>query len=351
MTVSNRTDDRVTLKKVAEEAKVSPAVVSRVLSGTESNIRISEQTRQRVLAVAQGLGYRPNPAASRLAAKRGFRLIGTIFPRYVLHVLDHYFYQTILFGMADFCQEIGYNIVLIFADLDSDEQGYRNVVQMPADGFILTTVREGDTFASNLHRDNIPFVHIGRWPESPIGDVKCVDVDNYAGARRAVEHLLELGHRRIGTITGQLGMAAGKDRLSGYEHALRTAGISGEEDWVVAGNFDEASGYEGMLRLLNSKPRPTAVFCASDAMAFGALHALAERGLRVPDDISIIGFDDVPQSNRILPALSTVRQPIFELGRTAAQLLIHQLRKEGARPQTCLTPELVMRETTTRPRE
>ena len=126
-----------TLKQVAEDAQVSPAVVSRVLNDKESNIRISEQTRQRVLEAAQRLGYRPNPAASRLAGKRGFHLIGVILPKYVLHVMNHPFYLNVLRGIATHCQDTSYDIVLIFADLDCDEKTYRKIVRKPADGFIL----------------------------------------------------------------------------------------------------------------------------------------------------------------------------------------------------------------------
>lgn len=339
----------ITLKQVAQEAQVSPGTVSRILNATESNIRISEKTRQRVLETAQRLGYRADPAASRLASRGSFQLIGAIFPKYVLHLMDHPFYLTILRGMADCCQANGYDIILIFTDLDCDEEAYRSIARKPADGFILTTVRAGDTLAAHFEKYQVPFVHIGRWPDAPVGDTKCVDVDNYAGARRAVEHLVALGHRRIGTITGLLGMAAGQDRYAAYRDVLREAGIASESAWICEGNFDEASGHAGMLRLLSAQPRLTAVFAASDAMACGALRALAEQGLRVPADVAVIGFDDVPEASRTAPPLSTVRQPIFELGQTAAQLLIHLLRPDGARPQTCLASELIIRESTVGP--
>lgn len=335
-----------TLKQVAEEAHVSPATVSRILNDKESNIRISEQTRQRVLATVQRLGYRPDPAASRLAGKGGFGLIGVIFPKYVLHVMNHPFYLNVLRGIATYCQDTSYDILLIFADLDCDDKTYRSIVKKPADGFILTTVREGDTLAPGFQKDQIPFVHIGRWLDSPAGDTKCVDVDNYAGARQAVEHLVQLGHRRIATITGLPGMAATQDRLAGYRDVLQEAGISGRRSWISEGNFDQASGQQAMQRLLDSEPRPTAVFAASDAMALGALQAATQRGLRVPDDVAIIGFDDIPETSRTSPPLSTVQQPVFELGQAAARLLIQLLTETGERPPTRLAPQLIVREST-----
>lgn len=336
---------RITLRQVAERAGVSTSTVSRVLSGEKETLRvpISAETRERVNRAVAELGYRPNRAARSLAKHGSFNLIGAIMPRYVPHVLSHPFCFTILQAMADYCQEHEYGVVVSFVELDATPDEYARLVALPVDGFVLTTTRQVDTILQHLHDDEIPFVHIGRYPGSLPYKTDFVDVDNYLGARLATEHLVQLGHQRIATITGQLSMAAGVDRLRAYRDALGAAGLGVDPSLIAEGDFDEESGYRRMLQLLDISTRPTAVFAASDAMAIGAMRALRERGLGAGKDVAIVGYDDAPGVEQLNPPLTTVRQPVSELGEAAARLLIHLVSGEEERPKHLLSPILIVR--------
>jgi LacI family transcriptional regulator len=334
-----------TLKTIAAQANVSVATVSRILNDAPSAVPIRTETRERVLRIAAELGYRPNLAARSLAQRSSLRLIGAIMPKHVPHALSHPFYFTILQGIANYCEERGYGVVVCFISLDGGEDDYSRLLELPVDGFILTTTRETDTLLPRLIHDGVPLVHIGRFPNSSVLGIETafVDVDNYQGARLAVEHIVRLGHRRVATITGQLSMAAGQDRLRAYEDVLHEAGLPIDRDLIREGDFDEPRGHEAMLQLLDVTPRPTAIFAASDAMAFGALRALRERRLTVPSDVAVVGYDDSPGAETTDPPLTTVRQPVLDLGEAAARLLIHRVTGEGERPSSLLTPILVIR--------
>ena len=199
-----------------------------------------------------------------------------------------------------------------------------------------------DPLISNLLRDHVPFISIGRYPDER---VHYVDVDNIGGAQMAVEHLIRLGHRRIATITGPLDMVAGQDRLTGYRQALETRGIPVEEELIVEGDFTESGGMAAMQRLLPASP--SAVFVASDMMAIGALKALRQADLRVPQDVALVSFDDIPLASAIEPPLTTVRQPIERMGSMAVEVLLSVLQtpsQEEAPTQRIVLPtELVIR--------
>jgi LacI family transcriptional regulator len=199
-----------------------------------------------------------------------------------------------------------------------------------------------DPLVPNLLRDRISFVSVGRYPN---GRVHYVDADNVNGARMAVEHLIRLGHRRIATITGPLDMIHGQDRLSGYRQALEARGIPVVEELIVEGDYTEASGTMAMQRLLPFSP--SAVFVASDMMAVGGLKALRQAGRRVPQDIALVSFDDIPIASAIEPALTTVRQPIEHMGSMAVEVLLSVLEassEEEAPAQRIVLPtELVIR--------
>jgi LacI family transcriptional regulator len=200
-----------------------------------------------------------------------------------------------------------------------------------------------DPIIPNLLHDRIPFVSVGRYPDER---VHYVDVDNVGGARMAVDHLIRLGRRRVATITGRLDMTHGQARLEGYHQALEARGIPVEDELVVEGDYTENSGVLGMQQLLPASPN--AVFVASDMMAIGALKAIREAGLRVPEDIALIGFDDILAASAIRPTLTTVRQPIERMGAMAVEMLLNMLEEppeEGSPVQRIILPtELVIRE-------
>lgn len=331
-----------TLKDIAKAAGVSTATVSRVLNN-KLTVSVTDATRQRVLQSAKELGYKPNFVARNLATKGSFRLIGAIFPAHVQSVLSHPFYITVLRGIADFCQEQGYAVTVYFADLDASKETYERVMKITVDGFILTTTDKRDTFITRFLEAKTTFVHIGKLPGQSKLSTNFVDIDNYRGARLATQHLISLGHRRIATITGLPSMAAGLDRLKGYEDALHEAGLQRDPALCVEGDFDELSGYLGMEQLLDLEDRPTALFAASDAMAIGAMRALQEKDITIPDQMAVIGFDNIRQAKDTHPPLTTINQPIFQLGRTAAESLIHLITNAGQQPHHILQPELVKR--------
>jgi LacI family transcriptional regulator len=338
-----------TLRDVADKANVSPSTVSRILNNKESKIPISEETRQRVLQAAQDVGYKPNMAARHLAQRQSFALIGAIVPKTVPAVLAHPFYMLVLHGIAQHCQEKEYAVAIYFVDTDQEEMVasvYPRIANIPADGFILTSVKSNDRLVPRFQADNIPFVQIGRTPEPDQTPLHFVDVDNYGGAITAVSHLIQRGHQKIATITGPQDMAAGIDRLRGYHDCLQQAGITPHPDWISYGNFEPESGYTAMQQLLQASELPTAVFAASDSMADGAYKAILERGLCIPEDIAVIGFDDNKMFTNNTPPLTTMRQPINQLGEQAAELLLQLLNDTASTDNLILQPELILRQST-----
>jgi LacI family transcriptional regulator len=221
---------------------------------------------------------------------------------------------------------------------------YQRVVRNGyVDGVVVASASLNDSLFPRLLEDRFPFVSVGRYPDER---VHSVDIDNVAGARMAVEHLIRLGHRRIGTITGPQDMVAGQDRLKSYRQTLEAHGIPVDEALIVQGDFTEGSGASGIRQLLRASP--TAVFCASDVMAIGALKTLRTAGYQVPQDIALVGFDDVPHASTVEPALTTVRQPIEHLGSMAVEVLVGLLRdgseEQGTTHRIVLPTELIVRE-------
>ncbi len=340
-----------TLRDVAQRAHVSPSTVSRVLNNISTSIPISEETRQRVLLAAHEVGYKPNVAARQLARQQSFDLICVIVPHASPSVLTHPFYMSVVQGIARTCQQQGYAVTLYFADTNTPDpqilaRDYGRIQDIPANGVILTTTYLDEQYVPRLLADNIPFVHIGHLSGDTPPATHFVDVDNVLGGRQATEHLLQKGHQRIATITGNLTMPAGQDRLHGYRTAMQTAGFAVLPGWIVPGTFDPDSGYAGMQQLLALSPRPTAVFAASDAMAIGAMQAIQEAGLTVPDDIALVGFDDLPQAAHTTPPLTTVQQPTARLGEVAAELLLAQVTAVPTPPHIILQPHLIIRDST-----
>lgn len=340
-----------TLRDVAKYANVSTSTVSRVLNNKTTSIPISEETRRRVLQAVQAVGYKPNIAARQLAKKQSFSLICTIVPYSVPAVLNHPFYMVVLRGIADICQKQGYAVTIYFADTANPDstavsQDYNRVLEIPADGIILTTTRSNDQFIPRLKLDNVPFVHIGRLLNNPDQSAPYVDVDNYQGARLATEHLIAQGHRRIATVTGDLTMSSGLDRLRGFQDALADAGIPLPSKWIVSGQFDPESGYDGLNKLLAAKERPTAVFTASDSSAIGAMQAIQEHSLSIPQDIAVVGYDDIPEAANTKPPLTTVRQSPAALGKKAAEILLGLVEHKQEKNQFVLQPELIIRHST-----
>ncbi len=317
----------LTLEKVGELAGVSRSTVSRVING-HPNVR--EQVRERVWQVIRETGYQPHAAARSLVTRRT-RIIGVIIPETVNTLFVDPFFALLLRGVTETCNTRGYHLMLsLFSNHVHQEEMYRRLVYGGhLDGVLVASARLDDPLVPKLLDDGVRAVLVGRHADSR---ASCVDIDNVGAARMAVEHLIRLGHRRIATITGPLNMGGGVDRLLGYRQALEAHGLPVEEGLIAEGDFTERGGVVAMQRLLPAAP--TAIFAASDSMAIGALKTLREANLRVPEDVALVGFDDIPAVTAIEPALTTVRQPIERLGATAADLLLNLLEN----PPTVAAP-------------
>lgn len=333
---------RTTQRQVAEAAGVSRTTVSLVLNDVP-DAHISLETRQRVLDAAHRLNYYPDAAARRLASGKS-RTIALVWHRAPDRTYRDAFLPGILEGIARAARHHGYHVLFRPVEVDDPDGSYVDLVRCRhTDGLILSGPRSDDEHLLALHREGFSIVLHGRLPGT---DIPSVDVDNVQGAKAAVEHLIALGHRRIGMVTNApITYTASHQRLMGYRHALENAGLPFDKALVEYGNFDEESGYATIETLLALEDPPTACFVASDMVAMGALRALQERGVRVPGDMALVGFDDITAARFISPALTTVHVPVFGLGWSSAELLIRILRGERpAQTQVVMDAELVVRE-------
>ena len=328
----------LTLEEVARLAGVSRSTVSRVINDHPS---VRAETRRRVWEAIRESGYRPHAVARSLVTKRT-HIVGMVIPEVVTHLFTDPFFPILLRAATAACNEQGYQLMLSLFSSSADRQEiYQRLVRNAyLDGVIVASAALEDPLISDLQRDGVPFVCVGRSPDER---VHSVDVDNIGGTQMAVDHLIRLGHRRIGMVTGRPDMTAGQDRLEGYRRALSAHGMPVEPELIVEGDFTEASGKAGIQRLLPAEP--SAVFMASDTMAVGALKALRQAGRRVPQDISLVSFDDIPVASATEPPLTTVRQPIGRMAALAVEALLDLIEQPGSGPRRIVLPtELVIRE-------
>jgi LacI family transcriptional regulator len=309
------------LEEIARIAGVSRSTVSRVVNGDR---RVSDEARTRVNAIIREHGYQPHAAARSLASRRT-RMIGLRIPGEVAFIFGDPYFPEMVQGVVDACNEADYGLTLMMEpenDPVSAERVYQRVIRgRHIDGVILSTSVIGDLFAGRVASDGMPAVMIGRHPTLPT-----VDIDNHAAARAAVDHLIDHGYRRIAHIPGPPNIAASVERLAGYEQALTGAGKLIDATLIAPGDFTDISGYQAM-RVLLDRPdgRPDAVFVGSDTMAVGALRAIYEAGLTVPDDVAVMGFDGLTSHSRNYPFLSTLAQSIPALGRSAIEMLLRRI--------------------------
>ncbi len=332
---------KATSADVARRAGVSRTTVSFVLNNVPG-VRISEETRQRVLQAAKELEYYPNAAAQSLARQQSCTL-GLVLCQPPDRVFADAFLPQVMRGIGHVTEEYGFRLLLQYVeDVTRPDAYIRLVRQRHIDGIILSGPRSDDEQLLRLREEEFPVVLLGQLPGS---DIPFVDVDNVGGARQATEHLIRLGYRRIACITNAPpAYTASQQRLEGYRQALEAHGLRYDPLLVRYGDFREESGYAAMTSLLDVQ-RPEAVFVASDLVAFGVLEAVKLRGLRVPQDIAVVGFDDVPVARYVDPPLTTVRLPAYELGANAARLVLQLIT--GEEPKTTavlLQATLVVRE-------
>lgn len=310
----------VTISDVAKKAGVSRSTVSRVLNNQIRYVR--EETRWAVLEAAKELGYRPNSIARTLKTKKS-HCIGVITDD-----IDTPFLPSMLKGIEQYAFSRGYSALVCNSgyELEKQKAYIEMLAQRHIDGIIFAASFVY-SYTQDLINPGLPIIYA--YSHSPQKTKNSVISDDFNGAQLAVRHLLELGHRRIGYINGPKNVIPSQDRIRGYAHALHKNGIEFDDSLVKYGQWEEsASGYLAAQELLSLEDAPTAIFAANDVMAAGVINAVVHSGLRVPDDISVIGYDDRDIATFLKPALTTVRLPMSEIGSTAARLLIECVEKD-----------------------
>ncbi len=327
---------RPTLEVVAARAGVSRATASRVLRGSSN---VSDAAREAVLQAADDVSYSVNRAARSLVTRRSDSIAFLVAEDEERMFGDPYF-LAVLRGAQTEAAAAGMQLVFAIATTRAESTQFTAFASGGhVDGVLLVSMHGDDELADRLERAGVPTVLNGRPFRGDVG-LFSVDADNVGGGRKATEVLLERGATRIATITGPLDMCAGQDRLAGFEQALTAAGRRGA---TATGDFTVAGGSAAMARLLDAQPDLDGVFAASDLMAIGAIRTLTEHGRRVPDDVAVVGFDDVREAQLTTPALTTMRQPLADLGRTMTRVLLARVAGSDVDHRTVLPTELVRR--------
>jgi LacI family transcriptional regulator len=333
---------KATIRDIASLAGVSIATVSRVLNDRPD---VAPETREAVLQVVREHGFSLNRGARGLSAGRT-GIVGVTLP--FVHAA---YFAFILSGITEALYEQDMRAVLCptLHEHDREVTLLERLMRGTTDGAVLMLPQESAEELRALQSHGYPFVVVDSRHPLP-DDVPCVTAAHTAGAKRATGHLLGLGHKRIGVVTGPQGWSATEERLAGYHAALGAAGVLREPELEVEGDWLISGGFDGAEQLLDLPKPPTAIFAFNDNMAVGVLQAARTRGLRVPEDLSLVGFDDSEQASIVTPPLTTVRQPLAEMGRMATSLLTRLLerqRVEALRVQ--LATKLVVRESTAPP--
>ncbi|MFI2856091.1 LacI family DNA-binding transcriptional regulator [Paenibacillus sp. JSM ZJ436] len=316
----------VTIKDVAKKAGVSPSTVSRVLS---NHPRISRETSRRVKDIMEELGYHPNIMAKSLVSKTT-ESICVILPKPAEELFLNLFFMELIRGIVAQANRAGYDVLISSGGNEKEEVEAvsRLLHGRRVDGAILLYSRQDDPVVNFLKTHDYPFVLVGRSDSYP--DILSVDTDNVQAAYDATRHLIAQGHERIGFVSGPPNLVVSKDRLEGYNRALTDCGITLRKDWIVEGEFLQDSGYRAMSFFMNLPERPTALVIVDDIVSFGVLRGLHELGYKVPEDVSIISFNNISLTELSTPPLSSVDIGIYNLGYTASQALIQNIRHDGS---------------------
>jgi LacI family transcriptional regulator/LacI family repressor for deo operon, udp, cdd, tsx, nupC, and nupG len=328
------------LLEVAQRAKVSIATVSRVLNKSD---KVVPETRATVEQALRDLGYRPSRVARRLRMNTGHaHLVGLIIPD-----IQNPFYAEIARGVEDAAYAREYALLLCNSDENVEkERFYLDVMRAESvDGIVLPPFDETDLAVVAMVKSGMPVVCVDRSLSKVKTDL--VEVDNYQGALDAVKHLIEKGHKSIGLIEGRSEVSTSRERRRGYLDALAAHGLTARKEHMRAGDFKQESGRVLANELLDLRKPPTALFVCNNLMTVGALAALHHRGLRIPQEMALVGFDDFPWAEALDPPPTVVRQPAYEVGRQAMELLLRRIMEPDRPPVTVrLLPELVIRRST-----
>ncbi|KQV96891.1 LacI family DNA-binding transcriptional regulator [Rhizobacter sp. Root1221] len=328
-----------TIKDVAQHAQVSVATVSHVINDTRF---VSEATRERVQAAIAALRYVPSALARSLKSNRT-HTIGMMIPN-----SSNPYFAEIIRGIEDTFYEAGFNVILCNSDDDPIKQSnyVRLLTEKQVDGLIVLSSGSDVELLDTLRAARMPQVVVDREIDDLAADL--VEVNHEAGGFLATQHLIQLGHRRIACIAGPQGLSSARERVQGYRRALAEAGLTVDDRLLRSADFTSAGGHAAMTSLLempHTARRPSAVFASNDLMAIGAICAAASRGLRIPGDVSVVGFDDIALAAHSNPPLTSVVQPKHQTGQLAAQLLLERIANPGrALQRTILQPKLLVRQ-------
>lgn len=327
------------MKEVARQAQVSASTVSHVLNGTR---KVSEETRERVAQTIEDLGYQPNLLAKSFKTQKTFT-IGLL-----ISDIQNPFFTSVIRGVEDVALSRGYHLFLCNTDEDPvREDAYiTELSNKRVDGLIVASAASRNNYASWLRLENIPFVFMDREVEGMEADV--IRVDNYLGTRLIAEHLVSLGHERIGMISGPMDKSSGYERHQGLKIALTELGISLDDSLVRFGDFRSPSGRIGATELLKHSARPTALVIANNQMTLGALLAIRDLGLKIPNDVSVVGFDDMEWAPLVDPPLTALAQPTYKMGSSAVEMLLDRITgdEKGPPRRIFIEPELIVRRST-----
>jgi LacI family transcriptional regulator len=325
-----------TIYEVSKLAGVSLATVSRVMNNSD---KVTLKTRKKVEAAMRQLGYRPNTIAQSLALRRS-NSIGVLVPE-----LHGPFFGAMLGAIESELRKEGKHVIITagHSDPDREKEAIEFLASGRCDGLILYVFAISDEYIENLMKASIPVVVIGRL--IPGIEKNCVSLDNERGGYLATRALIEAGHRQVACITGPQWKSDGKERLSGYKRALSEHGIDFDPQRVVEGDYEESSGRAGMQELMRSGTPFTALFCANDVMAAGAIAVARENGLDIPRELSVVGFDNVFFTRYMHPKLSTIEYPVETMGRMAVRCVLREVySKEGQDIHCRFEPTLVQRD-------
>ncbi|MDQ1725180.1 MAG: hypothetical protein QOG52_2208 [Frankiaceae bacterium] len=331
-----------TLEQVASIAGVSRATVSRVINDSP---RVSETALARVQKAIAELGYVPNRAARSLVTRRSDS-IALIVSEQDQRVFADPFFGGIIRAISAGLAETHLQLVLLMTQNGHDHERLGGYAKAHVDGALVVSAHDSDPIPAILAEARLPTVVMGRSFQTHVPSLPWVDADNFGGGRTAVEHLYSKGRRKIAHIAGATDMHAASDRHRGYREGLEAHGLAYDPSLVVEGHFLEQGGYEAMNELLTRHPDLDGLFSASDLMASGALHALADSGRTVPADVSVVGFDDTVVASHTRPRLTTVRQPIDVMGRMMIELLMQKMAGASPVENVVLDTELILRDST-----
>ncbi|MFD2612654.1 LacI family DNA-binding transcriptional regulator [Paenibacillus gansuensis] len=331
----------VTIKDVARIAGVSPSTVSRVIS---NHPRISRKTSDKVKQIMTELGYHPNIMAQSLVS-RTTNTVGIILPRPAEELFLNLFFSEVIRGIVSQTSRAGYDLLMTSGATEAEEvEAMTRLVRgRRIDGVLLLHSRSNDPMIKLLKEEEFPFVLIGRSADDP--DIVSVDTDNVQAAYDAARHLIMQGHERIGFVSGPPNLMVSQDRLAGYRKALKEAGLETRDEWMVEGEFLQESGYRAMSFIMNLPEPPTALVVTDDVVTFGVVRGLTELGYRVPDDISLVSFNNIALAEMSTPPISSVDIGIYQLGYTASHSLLRSIQGEtGGQTRMIIPHRLVVRE-------